>query len=694
MSDSNINRCFAGRCIMCISFLLLSITAGTAGAKGYSAGLERMARPELLPFLHPNGTQTKQFISYDSGGGNNDGSFINAFTKYVDENGEHVIFDEYGPGCLYRQQMNIWSSWDRGVRTVRGAGQARIKYYFDNETTARIDMSMDDFFGSNVSPFNKPLCFMDTGLSRREATRTKNRFAIQYYPFPFQRRLKVTVLPSFDWSGRWSTWYQYTYLAYPTSTNVTSWAGKAEDSDTIRRQWENSGKDPKNTHGNVSVTKTVAIANGSTQTILSLKGKGSVVSLKIHLRPFTKATFFDTNIKIYWDGSATSAVDLPLGYLFGGGGKEYECSDEVWQKTLTTLFFGFDKEKGSFYCYWPMPYWSSARIDIENKSGTDITSLGCDVRYKPSNVFDYPRRKTGYFCAKRTVDCDEAGEYRTKAFEENGRGHVVGITFFSDKYDMDGDEFTYIDDSRTPQIHGDGTEDDHNQGWGGGAYQKPLWGGLINGFQGAYRIYMNDCYVFYKNIKTYYEYSKLNKRLIKGGDTDVTIFYYKSLSGANLRLTDELDIGDLSSESSHNYKIYNQTWTQNLSGGYDGYERNLNHGLCSDDGKAFKGYSQFTVSIDADNKGVRLRKRINRADNGVQTANVFVDGKRVTERPWHIVTASKSPSKDFDCWLDSDFEIPASYTFGKSKITVKIEYVNSSKGELNEFYYWVYSYTG
>ena len=33
---------------------------------------------------------------------------------------------------------------------------------------------------------------------------------------------------------------------------------------------------------------------------------------------------------------------------------------------------------------------------------------------------------------------------------------------------MDGDEFTYIDGSRTPQIHGDGTEDDHNQGYGGG----------------------------------------------------------------------------------------------------------------------------------------------------------------------------------------------------------------------------------
>ena len=38
-------------------------------------------------------------------------------------------------------------------------------------------------------------------------------------------------------------------------------------------------------------------------------------------------------------------------------------------------------------------------------------------------------------------------------------------------------------------MHGDGTEDDHNQGWGGYAVQQPYWGGLINGFQGGYRLY-------------------------------------------------------------------------------------------------------------------------------------------------------------------------------------------------------------
>lgn len=47
-----------------------------------------------------------------------------------------------------------------------------------------------------------------------------------------------------------------------------------------------------------------------------------------------------------------------------------------------------------------------------------------------------------------------------------------------------------------------------------------------------------------------------------------------------------------------------------------------------DDGKAFNGSSTFNVTIDKENNGVKLRKRINRNGNGVQTAEVLVDGNR------------------------------------------------------------------
>ncbi|MBK8653032.1 MAG: DUF2961 domain-containing protein [Haliscomenobacter sp.] len=356
--------------------------------------------------------------------------------------------------------------------------------------------------------------------------------------------------------------------------------------------------------------------------------------------------------------------------------------------------FGFDNQTGSFYSYFPMPFWKSAKIVLENKSGVDITNLVCDVTYIPSSHLNYPADKTGYFFATRTTDADpDTTAYHNIAFEAQGRGHVAGIVFYSDKYDMDGDEFTYIDGSHNPQIHGSGTEDDHNQGWAGRAYQKPLWGGLFNGYNGAYRIYLNDCYIFNQNIRIAYEHSLTKKHFINGGNTDVVIFYYLSKNGSNLFLTDEVDVGNHFSESLHQYAIQNQTWKGHVVDSYDGYERNLDYATYSDDGKAFNGSSRFTVRIDPQNQGVRLRKRMNRRDNGVQSAAVYADGVLVKERPWHIVTPSLSTGKgDLDGWFDSDFNIPVQYTRGKPRITVEIKYIGSPKKEINEFYYWIYSY--
>ena len=149
-----------------------------------------------------------------------------------------------------------------------------------------------------------------------------------------------------------------------------------------------------------------------------------------------------------------------MGYFFGGGGKDFGCSNNVWHNPLKTLFFGFDKTTGTFYAYWPMPYWSAAKIDISNQSGQDIAALQCDVQYKPSTAMNYPSGQAGHFYAKRTVDHDPGGGLFVNVFEEKGRGHLVGLSFYTDGFPCDGDEFTYIDGSRTPQMHGDGTEDD------------------------------------------------------------------------------------------------------------------------------------------------------------------------------------------------------------------------------------------
>jgi hypothetical protein len=666
---------YAGRASRVLTLCLAAPWSAFTG--GYPPGLRTMEHPEMLPFLLPDGVQTRQFVSYDPSGANNDGNFRTAYTKYIDSNGEYVIFDASGPGCLYRQQYNVWF---RG--RYRQAGQAHIKYYFDNETAPRVDLPVDELFGGKHTPFTAPFAFLDPAW----------RFGILYYPFPFKTRLKIaTTLDLDQLVNPYNTaWYQYTYLTYPDPTPVTTWAGPQDDSSRVRAQWDSVGVDPKPALGNAGLSKTVAIPSGTARTLVDLKGEGSLTSLKLNIEPYSREVFYHTTLRIYWDDAVLPAVDMPIGHFFGGGGENYAGCKRIPEMSLRTLFYGFDGPAHEFYSFWPMPYWRTARIELRNDSGVDLASVRCDVQYKPAAALRYPKGEAGHFYAKRTTARDAGRGLFATAFEETGHGHVVGLSFYSAQYAMDGDEFTYIDGSRTPQIHGDGTEDDHNQGWGGSAYQKPLWGGLVNGYQGSYRIYMNDPYVFNRHIKINYEFSR-EGGADYGGETDATVYYYKSPSGGNLVLTDEVDVGDATSEAAHRYSVSGQTWTGIRSSGYDGYERNYEYDMLRDDGRAFTGHSEFAVAIAGGNHGVKLRRRIYHSGNGIQRADVYVDGVKVKERPWDICTLSSAPF--YQGWFDSDYEIPSTYTKGKRSIRIRVQHAGGgTRPEINEFFYWVYSY--
>ena len=121
----------------------------------FAYGFDALEHTELLPFFLPNGTQTKQFITYDPAGKNQSGFF-----KRYEENGEYVFFDEIGPGCLCRQQMNVFSNRLPSFHNEK----ARIRYYFDDEPKPRIDMTFAEFFGKGGKfspPFTPPLAYFD-----------------------------------------------------------------------------------------------------------------------------------------------------------------------------------------------------------------------------------------------------------------------------------------------------------------------------------------------------------------------------------------------------------------------------------------------------------------------------------------------------------------------------------------------------
>jgi hypothetical protein len=174
--------------------------------------------------------------------------------------------------------------------------------------------------------------------------------------------------------------------------------------------------------------------------------------------------------------------------------------------------------------------------------------------------------------------------------------------------------------------------------------------------------------------------------------TEESVAFWYGTPHVRLIQTDELNIGNAASEAAHDYGAEGDV--QRLQGAY-WYDGEFNNVLFAtpaivDDGISFTGGSNFTVAVSPNNRGVRLRRRCNKSNNR-QEGRVFINGSAVRERPWYSV--------DFEGtyrgiqWFDSDFDIPARYTKGKSKLEVRIEFSSSKTGRWDEYHYWVYSYT-
>ncbi|MGZ3849191.1 MAG: DUF2961 domain-containing protein [Flavisolibacter sp.] len=690
--------------LLTVLFLGFSVSCFAQGkieklSNNVITGFEQMAKVERLPLLFPLGTKKNRMISYDASGGNGFGLLLNTFKKYIDENGDVVIFDAYGPGCLYREQMNIWTN--NGIGAI--SKTIRIKYYFDDEKTPRLDAPVLDLFKGEYTPVIKPFGFHEI-----------KQFGDVYYPFAFNRRLKITLSDTVitrllkENNDRSCNWYQFDYLTYPQNCNVKTWQNKPDPYEEItRQQWLNLGKDPKTKEGNVNKGKIISIPAGSSAVLVSVSGKGSMAAINLKMIPFDSATFYNTRIRISFDDLRTPAVDMPISYFFGGGG----WKDQFSKKTLKTLLYGFSATEGTAYCYFPMPYFKKAKIEIINKSTVKIDSLQYRISIKPSTLVNYPQGQTGYFMARVTKDSTPGGQTRKgfikpyqNAFIENGRGHVEAINMFSGNYNEDGDEFTYLDGSNTPQIHGSGTEDEFNQGWAGGLFQQPLWGSLKSGVKGSYRIHMNEPYIFYDNINIRFEdnagkYPGEAPRRRYGTpdsmiESEFMIWYYKAPGGSVLQLRDSIDVGNTESEKAHSFKIEGQTFQGITETCFDSYETADDYMQMKDDGRAFDKYISFNANVGRKNKGVRLRNRIYRTDNGIQIANVYVNGKKLPQ-PWYILTYSEQKAKrnrSFDGWFESEYEIPAKYTAGKNQINIRLEHVRSIKNELNSYFLKIYSY--
>jgi Protein of unknown function (DUF2961) len=529
-------------------------------------------------------------------------------------------------------------------------------------------------------------------------------YAVMYCPMFFKKRLKVSLTKepggsgpkNFEpWTGpgrsipqRRSHWYQYTYQLFTEDPGFPTWS-KPLDMSGVTREWRNLGR--STTADSVAVVdNSVTINSGETKDILNISGQGSITEMRLTLSPLSKETLFDTWLKIYFDKEITPRVEAPIGSFFGSH------PDSI-RATYSALPIGYQAEKG-MYCLFPMPYWTSARVVIENKSNISINKLAFRFVYDQKRTISYPEGKAGYFHAAFTRMFPRIEGHDYTYLQTTGQGHIVGHMAQRWNTSMEENERTYFDGSRTPQIEGDGFEDDQGFGWGLKPKTFALFGSpvALGGSGSLYRFFIPDLYVFSSGVKHGHQTYGPNSPTGSGYGTykvgnEQSVTFYYAIDAPCIRLTDSLDIGNPVSEKKHDYNISGEVKSETGTYWYDGELNNILFKVpgITDNGRTFNGSSEFVVKIDPANEGIRLRRRTDK-ENNCQLAKVFVDGQLITERPWYTVDFERTFRNIR--WCDTSFEIPGKYTAGKKSINVKLYYVSSENGGIDEYYYWVYSY--
>lgn len=380
-------------------------------------------------------------------------------------------------------------------------------------------------------------------------------------------------------------------------------------------------------------------------------------------------------LQIAFDNETNPSVCAPIGSFFAMG--------QFAPYATAGLPVGVDSNN-DLYCYFPMPFARCAVVQLISNRSVVTTNICSEIQYQPfTNSF----ANVGYFKTQFNNNVPSTNGSDIIMLDTGGAGHFVGVVMsfigpLSRVY-LEGNEQIYVDGSQTPAFDGTGTEDFFNAGWyfQNGLFTLPTHGDTAHltdtnyDYTSAYRFFLSDAIPFRTHITVAIQHGPVNNV----PDTVSSLAYYYHQPCVRSVLTDQLTVGNASSEAAHFYVITNQTWSGTRAYSFPG---NLYSGIVTNTGRADTGYSQFTMELRTNNVGAILRRQFDQSI-ARQAANVFVDGALVGT--WYY-----AGSNTYYCWRDSEFMIPASYTAGKSSIQVRIQFL-SSVVDWNEFDYWIYS---
>ena len=438
---------------------------------------ERLVDPLWLARMDQ--PDTKLHSSYDRTGGNND---YGTFLRDSQTPGWKVLVDLKGPGYVSR----VWFTG------AKDGYPHHFRFYFDGETTPRLEGDIKELFSGTMAPFIAPLA------------EYRNYCWYSFVPLPYQKSLRIECEagPPEDNGAPRKVYYQISESKLPRRTTVETfaWPLPARDVtalDQAQTIW--------------AANRLPEVGEKQVFTLTDWKNSaridGPAVIRRIEFEPDwaqipedrRDAVLRDWRVVIRYDGATNDSVNVPLGDLCG----------MPWRRVRAeSLYFGM--EENSLFCAFPMPIAQSAEIRLV---AGRISSVPVTVRVWVQPRDESPIGQLGYFHAnwRRTTPNDVGRPHLILSVK--GRGKFVGcllsvVALDGSYWVLEGDESIRKDREKTPGWLGTGLEDYFNGGW----YYQNVMAGPTHGLfvkepfrTVQYRVHPMDPTLFLESLNMEFE---------------------------------------------------------------------------------------------------------------------------------------------------------------------------------------------
>lgn len=695
--------------LLCLIFM--SVTALAQEPTLIPVGLDAYRMWERWPYQRI-GARAYMRSTYDRRGGNEGADASHFLYQLADD--FNVALDVAGPGMLYFARYNHWhgSPWHYVVD--------RVDHVVEETSTADPNHPVADSVFLPWQLFPNPLAW--TWSVTRGAD-------LMWVPIPFEQSFQMAYSRTHYGTG------YYIYDHYVRGANLSrpirSWDWKTPPDkdvlDLIARAGTDIAPQPGTPEGEklevrAESGEVTVPADGSVELLRITKAPSMLRTLGFSAPRESAIQFGRARLRVTWDGRSDPSIDAPVA-LFYGTGTLYNRDNREFLVKAFPINVRSDDQRVYLACYFPMPFFRSARIGLVSSTGVVIPGIRWSVRYVP---YRDPISYVAYFHATyRDHKEPEPGKdlvlLDTRQAEGGGdwSGQFVGTSLiFSHRAQLstlEGDPRFFFDDSLTPQAYGTGTEE-----WGGGG---DYWGGLNmtlpfaghpvgarnsklakndeDMIESAYRYLLADLMPFGKNAVI---------RLEHGGENESTehyetVTYWYGAPSPTLVKTDEMDVGDFESEKAHRYVSPDASEPEEITSRYEwgvdtlrGKEIFPAH---KDRGRITTGASEFTLKLTPQNLGVLLRRKLDysfpnqRAEVSVADASRHRRTRKGSAGEWkpagvwylagsntcvysnpreelgatqHIVETSNRRFRD------DEFLIPRDLTKGRSSVKIRIRF--------------------